>query len=148
MMRWEYRTPEEKVFVTDGRTVYLYVPGERQVNRESVDESFDDRIPIMFLLGRSDLQNEFTRIEQLAVAPKVAGAHVLRMYPRRESDIEEVLLEVDPETFDIRRLRLVYRDESVSEFLFDGIRTNTGIEESRFRFEPPPGVDVIEGIGQ
>jgi outer membrane lipoprotein carrier protein len=147
MMRWEYRSPEEKLFVSDGRTVYLYVPEERQVTRESVDDSFDDRIPLMFLLGRSDLENEFERIERLASEPQVAGTEVLRMYPRRENDIEEVLLEVDPASFDIRRLRLAYRDGSVSEFIFNGIRTNTGVDPSRFEFEPPPGVDVVEGIG-
>ena len=46
MMRWEYRTPEEYLYVSDGETVYLYVPADEQVNRESVDDSFDDRIPL------------------------------------------------------------------------------------------------------
>ena len=29
MMRWEYKNPEEKLFVSDGKTVYFYVPADR-----------------------------------------------------------------------------------------------------------------------
>ena len=31
-MRWDYRDPEEKTFVSDGKTFYFYVPADRQVN--------------------------------------------------------------------------------------------------------------------
>jgi outer membrane lipoprotein carrier protein len=148
MMRWEYQTPEEKLFVTDGDIVYLYVPGEGQVNRDQVSDTFDDRVPIMFLLGRSNLQSEFTRISLLGTPPKVAGAQVLRMYPRRESDVEEVELEVDPTTFDIRRLQLAYVDGSRSEFIFDRVETNRGLDRDLFEFLPPPDVEIVEGIGQ
>src|SRR5688500_13910477 len=30
-MRWEYKTPEEKLFVADGRKIYAWVPADRQV---------------------------------------------------------------------------------------------------------------------
>src|SRR5437773_7770146 len=52
MMRWEYKSPEEKFFISDGKTVHFYVPADRQVNKEAVKETFDDRMPLMFLLGR------------------------------------------------------------------------------------------------
>lgn len=144
MMRWEYSVPAEKLFVTDGETVYLYLPDEQLVNRYSVSDTFDDRIPIMFLLGRSDLQSEFTRFELLGIPPKVPGTRVIRMYPRRETDVEEVLMEVDPGTFDIRRLRLSYRDGSITEFVFNEIETNSGLDQSLFEFVPPPEAEVIE----
>jgi outer membrane lipoprotein carrier protein len=82
MMRWEYRTPEEKLFVTDGDTAYLYVPSQQQVNRDRAGDTYDDRIPIMFLLGRSDLESEFTSIElnPVGILPRVPGTAVLRWF--------------------------------------------------------------------
>ena len=150
MMRWEYRTPEEKLFVTDGDTAYLYVPSQQQVNRDRVGEGYADRIPIMFLLGRSDLESEFTSIglNPAGILPKVPGAAVLRMVPRRQSDVHEVVLDVDPATFDIRRVRMTYVDNSVMEFVFDRVETNTGLDRSLFEFVPPPGTEVVDGIGQ
>ena len=149
MMRWEYRLPEEKLFVSDGRDVYFYAPADRQVSHDRVGEVFDDRMPIMFLLGRSNLEEEFTDIVSLTgiEEPEVSGACVMAMHLRRESDFEEVLLEVDPETFDIRRFRLTSIDGSVSDFVFNQVETNRGLEESVFEFEPPPGVRIVEGIG-
>ena len=148
-MRWEYRSPEEKLFVSDGRDVYFYAPADRQVSHDRVGDALDDRIPIMFLLGRSNLEQEFTRIESLSgiVEPEVPGACVMRMYPLRESDFDEVLLEVDPETFDVRRLRLRSIDGSVSDFVFNQVKVNRDLSEELFDFVPPPGVRVVEGIG-
>ena len=73
MMRWEYKNPEDKLFISDGKTVYFYVPADRQVNKEAVKQSFDDRIPLMFLLGQTNLRNEFTRFELLNAKPFFEG---------------------------------------------------------------------------
>lgn len=147
MMRWEYKSPEDKLFVSDGKTVYLYVPAERQVNKEAVRDTLDDRIPMMFLLGRSDLRNEFTRFERLNTKPFLPGTKVIRMYPRRKMDLKEVVMEVDPANYQIRRLLLAHSDGSRSEFIFSNIRTNTGLGASMFSFKVPPGVEVVDGIG-
>ncbi|SRR6266700_617354 len=148
MMRWEYKSPEEKFFISDGKTVYFYVPADRQVNKEAVKETFDDRMPLMFLLGRSNLQSEFTSFELLATKPFLQGTKVVRMHPRRKTDLKELLMEVDPANYQIRRLLLAHSDGSRSEFIFSNIQINTGVKASLFDFKVPPGVEVVEGIGQ
>jgi outer membrane lipoprotein carrier protein len=148
MMRWEYKNPEEKLFISNGKTVYFYVPADRQVNKEAVRETVDDRIPLMFLLGRSDLRKEFTKFELLSTKPFLEGTKVVRMYPRRKTDLAELVMEVDPANFLVRRLLLVHTDGSRSEFIFSNIRINTGLRASMFDFKVPAGVEVIEGIGQ
>jgi outer membrane lipoprotein carrier protein len=148
MARWEYTSPEEQLFVSDGKTVYFYVPSDKQVNRESLKETFDDRIPLMFLLGRSNLRDEFTKFELLNTKPFLEGTKVLRMTPRRKTDLKELIMEVDPQNFQIRRLVLDHNDGSHSEFIFSNIRTNTGLKATLFDFKVPPGVQIVEGIGQ
>jgi len=149
-MRWEYQMPEEQLFVSDGKTVYFYVPGDRQVNKEAVKDTFDDRMPLMFLLGRSDLRNEFTRFELNPVdqKPFLQGTQVVRMYPKRKTDIKDVVMEADPANYQIRRLILNHNDGSRSEFIFSNIRLNTGLKASLFDFRVPAGVQVVQGIGQ
>jgi outer membrane lipoprotein carrier protein len=148
MMRWEYKSPEEKYFISDGKTVYFYVPADRQVNKEAVKDTFDDRMPLMFLLGRSNLQNEFKQFELLNTKPFLAGTKVIRMTPKRKTELKELIMEVDPANFQIRRLLLAHSDGSRSEFIFSNIRTNTGVNASLFDFKVPSGVQVVEGIGQ
>ena len=38
-MRWEYREPEEKLFVSDGRKLYAWVPADRQVTVSTLPAS-------------------------------------------------------------------------------------------------------------
>jgi outer membrane lipoprotein carrier protein len=148
MMRWEYKSPEEKYFISDGKTVYFYVPADKQVNKEAVKDTFDDRMPLMFLLGRSDLQSEFTQFELLNTKPFLEGTKVVRMTPKRKTDLKELIMEVDPANYQIRRLLLAHADGSRAEFVFSNIRINTGVKASLFDFKVPPGVQVVAGIGQ
>jgi outer membrane lipoprotein-sorting protein len=128
--------------------VYFYVPADKQVNREAVKDTFDDRMPLMFLLGRSNLRNEFKDFALLNTKPFLPGTKVVGMTPKRKTDLKEVIMEVDPENFQIRRLILDHLDGSHSEFILSNIRINTGLAASRFEFKVPPGVRVVEGIGQ
>jgi outer membrane lipoprotein carrier protein len=146
--RWEYTKPEEQLFVSDGKTVYFYVPADKQVNREAAKNTFDDRMPLMFLLGRSNLRGEFTKFELLPDKPFLAGSKVIRMTPKRKTDLKELIIEVDPQNHRILRLVLDHFDGRHSDFKFSNIRTNTGLQSSLFDFKVPSGVDVVEGFGQ
>jgi len=148
MARWEYKTPEEQFFISNGKTVYLYVPADKQVNKEAVKETFDDRIPLMFLLGRSNLSNEFKEFTLLNTKPYLPGTKVVRMTPKRKSDLKELIMEVDPQNYQIRRLIMEHIDERREEFIFSNIQVNTGLKASLFEFKIPAGVQVVEGLGQ
>ena len=61
-MRWEYDKPVKKLFVTDGKIAWFYVPGERQARRAAV-KSFDDlKSPLRYLLGHTKLEKEFSSL--------------------------------------------------------------------------------------
>jgi len=72
----------------------------------------------------------------------------VRMYPKRKTDLQEIVMEVDPSNYEILRLRFAHSDGSRSEFIFSSIRLNTGLRPSMFDFKVPPGVDVVQGLGQ
>jgi outer membrane lipoprotein-sorting protein len=46
--------------------------------------------------------------------------------------------------FDIRRLRVIFPDQSTMEFSFDHIGRNAPVSRALFRFTPPPGTEVID----
>src|SRR6202046_1314480 len=50
-MRWEYRSPRDKLFVSDGRDAWFYVPGDRQARQTDARQLDDIRSPLAFLLG-------------------------------------------------------------------------------------------------
>src|SRR5438128_1374147 len=64
--RWEYASPERKLFISDGKNVFFYVYGEKNATRSSIRETADPQIPFLFLLGRGNLRHDFSRIEVAA----------------------------------------------------------------------------------
>jgi len=144
-MLWQYSTPRPKVFVTDGKTAWFYVPGEKQARRAAVKKLDDLRSPLRYLLGRSKLDKEFNA---LSLAPDQRpindGGIVLRGIPRGMEDrVSMVLLEVTPEN----RLSRIYIEEldgSQTDFRFKEQKENVPVADSRFSFKPPAGVEVME----
>ncbi|HEX5000360.1 MAG TPA: outer membrane lipoprotein carrier protein LolA [Terriglobia bacterium] len=147
MMRWEYNDRRgDKLFVSDGKTVYFYVAADKMVRRAPVKEAFDERMPLMFLLGRSNLRDEFTQFRELREKPLVPGDRVISMEPKRKGELEEVKIEVDPVGYRIRRLSLRRSDGTGMEFTFNNIDDKTKREPRFFEFRVPPGVEVVDGI--
>src|SRR5207302_2010578 len=77
-MRWDYREPRQKLFLSDGKTAVFYVPGERQARKTAVKKLDDFRSPLRYLLGKTKLEKEFDRLAIADVAsPKTPGNMVL-----------------------------------------------------------------------
>jgi len=145
-MRVNYQSPEEKYFISNGKTLYTYVPANRQVTEDPVKDSMAEQFPFMFLIGRSDLRKEFRMVELLKVKPLFDGDQVLRLTPNRQNqDTEKIEIEVNPRTNLIDRMTIVNTDKSSTDFAFFDIETNRNIPASTFEFTPPPGIRVIQG---
>jgi outer membrane lipoprotein carrier protein len=144
-MRWEYRVPKEKLFLTDSENAYFYVPGERQARKASLRKIDDIRSPLRYLLGRTKLEKD---LELLSFAPDVPplqpGNVVVRGVPKGMKDsIAELLLEISP-THEIDRIVIHGTDGSITDFRFAQMEENIAIPDSFFRFTPPQGVKMIE----
>jgi outer membrane lipoprotein carrier protein len=147
-MRWEYRSPREKLFVSDGRDAWFYVPGDRQARKTAAKKLDDARSPLAFLLGKTKLEKE---LQGLSLAPDVAsgqaGNVVLRGVPQAMANrISEILLEI---TADHQIARIVVQevDGSKTEYRFDAMKEDVVIGDGRFEFKPPAGTETVEGLG-
>jgi outer membrane lipoprotein carrier protein len=146
MMRWDYAAPHHKLFVIDGSTAWFYEPDERQARRMKVKSLDDLRSPLRYLLGRTRLEKELRGLSlAVDVAPEKAGDVVLRGIPvGMEDRVSEVLLESDPQGY-LRRIVMDELDGGKTEFRLDHQQDNVAIPNSDFHFQPPPGVEVLQG---
>lgn len=144
-MRWDYDQPRQKLFVTNGKTAWFYVPSERQGRKAPVKELSDLRSPLRYLLGKTRLEKEFAGLALAPdVAPLDAGNAVLRGVPKGMQDrISDVLMEVTPEG---RIVRLVIHevDGATTDFRFRNLVDNPPLADAQFDFTPPPGVEMVE----
>jgi outer membrane lipoprotein carrier protein len=145
-MRWEYRSPKEKLFISDGKDAWFYVPEDRQARRMEARKLDDVRSPLAFLLGKSKLEKELQGLSLAPdMAPLTAGDVVLRGVPQAMAErVSEIVLEVTPE-HKIVRIVIDEVDGSVTEYRFSNQKENEAIADGRFRFSIPPGTETVEG---
>jgi outer membrane lipoprotein carrier protein len=145
-MRWEYRSPKVKLFVSDGQVVWFYLPAEKQLRKTSFRKLDDIRSPLAFLLGKTKLENELQNLSKAAdQTPVVSGDTVLRGVPKQMlGAISEVELEITP-AHQIERIVLVDQDGASTEFQFAAWKENVEMSDKEFEFSPPSGVETVDG---
>jgi outer membrane lipoprotein carrier protein len=143
MMRWVYTSPEKKEFVSDGRTLYSYMPEDRQVVVSQVTPADEASSPALFLAGKGNILRDFT--PSLAALPALAPTEVaLRLVPAKpQRDYDWIVVVVDRASLQIRSLVTADAQGGTSTFVFTRMRENLGLPDKDFTFKVPRGVDVI-----
>jgi outer membrane lipoprotein carrier protein len=135
-MRWDYTSPREKLFVSDGKTAYFYVPGERQARRAPLKQLDDLQSPLRYLLGKSRIEQEFEDIR--------LDGNVLSGVPKHMKDrVARVALTIGPQR-QIEQIAIEEIDGTKTVFAFSEISENVGLADSRFKFAVPEGVEMVE----
>jgi len=149
-MRWEYRSPIEKLFVSDGRDAWFYVPTDRQARRMPAKNLYDIRSPLAFLLGKTKLEKELAGLSLASdISPVEPGDIVLRGIPKAMADrVNEIVLEVTPSS-QIVRIQIHSVDGSTTEYRFTDQKEDLAVSDAKFAFKAPAGTETIEGdLGQ
>ena len=139
-MRWDYKVPEPKVFVSDGRRIYLYVPADNQVIVSPVPEQDQATTAVLFLVGKGNLTRDFTVSYADGGGP---DTYALRLQPRLpERDYDWLQIVVDRRTLQIRSLSAADSQGGRSTFQFSNFKENIGLSDKTFTFKIPRGADV------
>src|SRR5262249_15344913 len=85
-MQWQYQIPEEKLLYSNGKTVYWFEPAARQVHKDDIKNISDDQLPMMFLVGRSGLKDQFKQVDLLS-------DNVLRLTPKKKGYVRQIEVE-------------------------------------------------------
>lgn len=143
-MRWEYTSPERKLFVSDGVKIYFYIPDDKRVIVSSVPPDDRATTPALFLAGKGDLVADFTPSLVEPPASARPGSRALKLVPKTaQPDYDWLTLVVDPSTLALRGLMYGDPQGAISTFSFENLKENPGMSDKEFDFKPPRGVDVV-----
>ncbi len=141
-MRWDYSQPTGKVFVSDGKTIYLYTADDKRVERSSLKASEDMRAPMAFLLGRLELKKEFTSFD---TRPAEGGTWLDATAKNDRVPYEKIQMLIGAGG-SIRQLRILGRDDSQLSFLFANETVNPALNNKLFEFAIPDGAEVVDAV--
>lgn len=144
-MRWDYESPERQLIIADGKSLYYYVPADKQVIVESLDKIMNSRSPALFLAGNKRLEELFSiRL----VSPENKGrinSVEIRLEPKEKSlQVMRIILRTDAEDFTIVSFSLFDWLGNRTDIEFLDMKVNGDIDEKLFTFKRPKGVERIE----
>jgi outer membrane lipoprotein carrier protein len=142
-MRWDYTEPAGKLFVSDGKDVYLYTPDAHRVEKAKLKASEDMRAPLAFLLGKLDFAKDFRDFE---VKPDGANRLVTAKAKNEKLPYQKVEMLITPDD-QIRRLVVHGEDLSILTFVFDGEKLNPPVDDAKFKFQMPAGATLVDAEG-
>lgn len=143
-MRWNYKAPDPKMYLSDGDLLWLYEPEDKQAFRQDLKSS---QLPaaLAFLTGKGKLASEFDIA--FAKEPPVGGPrdYVLALSPKQpQAQIKSILFVVDPETFFVRETLIADAQGNTNDLLFSDIKINSHLPDATFHWAPPAGTRVVD----
>ncbi len=160
--RWLYLHPTNQEIVSDGKTLWVYLPENNQVIQSSIetDQEANKNDPMVFLTGLGNLSRDF-QIGWATPSSDHQGNHILELTPRQASPmISRLAIVIDRQAVQAyleHRQRsdaggihfpiistTVYDPNGNSTIIaFSNLKVNLGIPETRFKFTIPEGVQVV-----
>jgi outer membrane lipoprotein carrier protein len=140
--RWDYDEPYQQVIVADGDRLWIHDTDLEQVTVRDAEQALATA-PIMLLSGEAPLSDQF----DMRDLGQRENLYWVELQPKvDDSDFERVFLGLDDQGLRVMELR--DRFDQTTQIRFSEVRMNADIDPSRFEFEPPEGVDVIDDRAQ
>lgn len=145
-MRWDYVTPEKKLMVSDGSTLWVYEPEDEQAYKQTLS---GNALPaqVSFLLGQGKLAKEFdaslTKVDGLG-----PGEVAIKLVPKvGTAAYRYVVFVVDAKSGQVQRTIIYDQQGGTNTLRFSDVRQNQGIPDAKFKFSPPKGTHILTPPG-
>ena len=142
-LRLEQAFPREELLLTNGQTIWWYIPLKRQAYKYSA-EQFGKELALLsdIFQGLKDIKNDFQITFKRS--PEISTYHlVLRpRVPWQEIDhLELIIFEQD---FSIKQIDIYNNIGGLTRFVFNKWEEKGPFEKGFFSFSPPSDVKVLE----
>jgi len=160
-MRWEYEKPEKNLFLVDGKNAWFYTPVDHTATRIPARQSGDWRTPLALLAGEGKLSRVCDRVlsaklpplpdTSLPAAPGIGFECVLKgaakdsVVDPQSGSVSRVFLEISDKG-DLARVLVQSPGSVLTEFRFKDWEVDPPLADSLFRFVPPLGVVIVDGL--
>jgi outer membrane lipoprotein carrier protein len=143
LLRLEQTSPQEELLITDGQTLWWYIPGKQEAYKYPAD-AFGKELQLVgdVLQGLKDARNNFTI--SYADGPEAATCQLLLRPDPPWEDIDHLELIIGKDDFVIEQLDIVNTIGGLTRFMLSDLWEDVSLQEGLFAFSPPLGVKVIE----
>ncbi len=150
-LRIEYQEEGGRLYVSDGKKLWVYSPDDGQVELFPKLSKILAREALTFLEGWGEVEKEFNVNAHSAQEKRDSmirdqALSILKLVPKKkDSSIEQIFLGLDAKKdFLVRELTFLNASGNRTHYLFSNIKINLGLKDELFDFKIPEGVTVIK----
>jgi len=143
LMKWEYKDPEEKIFLYKEGVFLFYFPEDNELFQSSLSkEQYESEI-LSLLSGKKRLTDHYS-IEFSPFPSENQKSWKLKLTPKEENEYIYILLEINEKTWLIQKAIFFDWAGSKSEFHFSQIKSNIRFPQNVFELKLPSDVEIIK----
>jgi outer membrane lipoprotein-sorting protein len=142
LLRLEQTSPQEELLITDGQTLWWYIPGKQEAYKYPAD-AFGKELRLLgeVLQGLKDARNNFTITY---TDDPEAATYRLTLRPEPPwQDIDHLELLIGRDDFVIELLDIVNTIGGLTRFMFSNMKEDLPLQQEFFFFSAPPGTKLI-----
>jgi outer membrane lipoprotein carrier protein len=142
-MRWDFTSPNSKLFVTDGSTMWIWSPADNQV---IVYKDLSQAAP-----GVAGLLSDLNGIDEKFQVQVIDGttdpnarSYTIELRPREQAGFKVLRLSVSKKKYVVERVVITDQFDNITDLSFSQVKLNQRISDGDFSFSVPAGAEVIQ----
>jgi outer membrane lipoprotein carrier protein len=142
-MRWEYKDPEEKVFLFRDGVYQFYIPEDNQLIRGASSRERLESEVLSIFSGKQSFSGRYI-IEESPFPTENKASFQIKLTPKEEGEYSHILIEVNPKTWLFDRALFFEWAGNKLEFRFSRVKTGGRLSPEVFELKVPPDCEIIE----
>jgi outer membrane lipoprotein carrier protein len=149
-MRWDYKSPDYQVLISDGETISMYFEKSNQMIVSNAKEYLQSDVTYSFFAGTGDILKDFD-VSDPDPGYNLENTYLIKLIPKSSHPhVSSIHAWIAYDSFLITHLQIVDHFETVTDLFFDNIKIDTDhygsreIKEDLFSFIPPIDTEIIE----
>ncbi len=139
--RWEYKSPEKFVIISDGKNVYIYYPEEEEAFVYTSKQLLSSHIAIGFMSGKGNIKKDLKLQSFKVLKHNFWKITFLPAY--KDQRVKEISLIVNPDTGEVKEFGFInYTGERI-KISFKNIKYNIKLNNNLFTLKLPKDVEII-----
>jgi outer membrane lipoprotein carrier protein len=136
-MRMSVLDPDTQLLISSGGSLWIYIENQKQaLFYDLAEESYPQVSTLLF-----NMEREF----ESSLTGRTQERYLVKLLPRQKSRYYDSLYaRVSRRSYLVSGLSVFDRQTNRIDYAFTKIRLNVDIPDSIFRFDPPPGTEIIK----
>jgi outer membrane lipoprotein carrier protein len=133
---------DDEILVSDGELLWSYSKENEQVTKSRLDKSKNIFKPNQYLSNfRKEYEAKLTGEEKV---DKIECYNLVLTPKKKDLFITRMTIWIDKKSGLAKKLKYQDSNDNQVLLLFEGIKINKGIPDSKFVFKAPPGVEELD----